>query len=77
MLIQGPAVLYFADDDNTYDTRLFDEIRATVRVRQIPLTSTVRHLNQVSVFPIGLSGGAWLEGPVNNAVCTAMCWEVF
>eukprot|EP00042_Codosiga_hollandica_P050128 m.592722 g.592722 ORF g.592722 m.592722 type:complete len:314 (+) comp58022_c0_seq6:43-984(+) len=42
------AVMYFADDDNTYAWRIFEEIRKTKRV---------------SVFYIGLSGGAWIEGP--------------
>jgi hypothetical protein len=30
---QGDAVVYFADDDNTYDDRLFVELRKTKRVR--------------------------------------------
>jgi galactosylgalactosylxylosylprotein 3-beta-glucuronosyltransferase 3 len=47
--IDRNGVLYFADDDNTYDLRLFDEIRFTTRV---------------SVFPVGLVGGLIVEKPV-------------
>uniref|UniRef100_T1J0L0 Galactosylgalactosylxylosylprotein 3-beta-glucuronosyltransferase n=1 Tax=Strigamia maritima TaxID=126957 RepID=T1J0L0_STRMM len=49
------GVVYFADDDNTYDIRLFEEMRYTKRV---------------SVWPVGLVGGLLLEGPVvqNNTV---------
>ena len=35
------GVIYFADDDNTYDLKLFDEIRKT---------------KKVSVFPVGFVG---------------------
>ena len=35
------GVIYFADDDNTYDLKLFDEIRNT---------------KKVSVFPVGFVG---------------------
>ncbi|XP_069750300.1 galactosylgalactosylxylosylprotein 3-beta-glucuronosyltransferase 3 isoform X3 [Narcine bancroftii] len=43
------AVVYFADDDNTYSLRLFDEMRWTKRV---------------SVWPVGLVGGMRFEGPL-------------
>lgn len=46
-LFQG--VLYFGDDDNTYDLRLFDEIRDT---------------GNVSVFPVGLVGEYAVSAPV-------------
>uniref|UniRef100_A0A8C3N9C2 Galactosylgalactosylxylosylprotein 3-beta-glucuronosyltransferase n=1 Tax=Geospiza parvula TaxID=87175 RepID=A0A8C3N9C2_GEOPR len=40
-----PGVVYFADDDNTYSLRLFEEMRST---------------RGVSVWPVGLVGGcAW------------------
>ncbi|KAM8793760.1 galactosylgalactosylxylosylprotein 3-beta-glucuronosyltransferase 3 [Eudromia elegans] len=42
------AVVYFADDDNTYSVRLFEEMRSTRRV---------------SVWPVGLVGGLRFEGP--------------
>ncbi len=35
----NPAVTYFADDDNTYDLRIFKEIRKT---------------KGISMFPVGL-----------------------
>ncbi|XP_056604361.1 galactosylgalactosylxylosylprotein 3-beta-glucuronosyltransferase 3 [Triplophysa dalaica] len=43
------AVVYFADDDNTYSLQLFEEMRYT---------------NRVSVWPVGLVGGMKFESPV-------------
>nr|XP_032821039.1 galactosylgalactosylxylosylprotein 3-beta-glucuronosyltransferase 3 [Petromyzon marinus] len=43
------AVVYFADDDNTYSLELFEEMRWT---------------RGVSVWPVGLVGGLRFEGPV-------------
>ncbi|XP_078391046.1 galactosylgalactosylxylosylprotein 3-beta-glucuronosyltransferase 3 isoform X1 [Cetorhinus maximus] len=43
------AVVYFADDDNTYSLKLFDEMRWTKRV---------------SVWPVGLVGGLRFERPL-------------
>ncbi|KAH8377937.1 hypothetical protein KR093_008037 [Drosophila rubida] len=43
------GVLYFGDDDNTYDLRLFSEIRKTQRV---------------SMFPVGLIADYAVSGPV-------------
>ncbi|KAH8353691.1 hypothetical protein KR084_012700 [Drosophila pseudotakahashii] len=43
------GVLYFGDDDNTYDLRLFSEIRKTQRV---------------SMFPVGLIADYGVSGPV-------------
>ncbi|XP_028830965.1 galactosylgalactosylxylosylprotein 3-beta-glucuronosyltransferase 3 [Denticeps clupeoides] len=43
------AVVYFADDDNTYSLKVFEEMRFTQRV---------------SVWPVGLVGGMRYEGPV-------------
>ena len=42
-------VVYFGDDDNTYDLELFDEIRAT---------------RKLSVWPVGICGGLRWEGPI-------------
>lgn len=44
-----PAVMYFGDDDNTFDLKLFDEIRYTKRV---------------SMFPVGLIGLYAVSTPV-------------
>ncbi|XP_077485299.1 galactosylgalactosylxylosylprotein 3-beta-glucuronosyltransferase P-like [Amblyomma americanum] len=44
-----PAVLYFADDDNAYDHRIFSQIS---RIRRI------------GVFPVGLVGRTYLSSPV-------------
>ncbi|XP_016962181.1 galactosylgalactosylxylosylprotein 3-beta-glucuronosyltransferase S isoform X1 [Drosophila biarmipes] len=43
------GILYFGDDDNTYDLRLFSEIRQTQRV---------------SMFPVGLIADYGVSGPV-------------
>lgn len=47
--IQPKGAIYFADDDNTYDLKIFDEIRDTKRV---------------SVWPVGLVGGLNVEKPL-------------
>ncbi|XP_038617801.1 galactosylgalactosylxylosylprotein 3-beta-glucuronosyltransferase 2 [Tachyglossus aculeatus] len=44
-----PAVLFFADDDNTYSLELFQEMRTT---------------RKVSVWPVGLVGGRRYERPL-------------
>ena len=44
----GGGVVYFADDDNTYSTELFEEMRTT---------------RKVSVWPVGLVGGLMVERP--------------
>ena len=46
------GVIYFADDDNSYDVRLFAEMRHTLRV---------------SVWPVGLVGNLRYEKPIVNA----------
>lgn len=43
------GILYFGDDDNTFDLRLFDEIRDT---------------QKVSMFPVGLIGEYGVSSPV-------------
>ncbi|CAI8034528.1 Galactosylgalactosylxylosylprotein 3-beta-glucuronosyltransferase 2 [Geodia barretti] len=43
------GVVYFIDDDNKIDVRLFSEIRKT---------------KEVSVFNVGFAGGVYYEGPV-------------
>ncbi|VDN13000.1 unnamed protein product [Dibothriocephalus latus] len=45
------GVVYFADDDNTYDPRIFEEMRTTVRG---------------STWPVGLVGGLTREGCVTD-----------
>lgn len=44
-----PGVVYFMDDDNTYHRKIFDEMRKTRRV---------------SIWGVGLTGGARWAGPV-------------
>jgi beta-1,3-glucuronyltransferase S len=43
------GVIYFGDDDNTFDLRLFDEIRDT---------------KKISMFPVGLIGDYGISSPV-------------
>jgi beta-1,3-glucuronyltransferase len=45
------GVIYFADDDNAYDIRIFDEIRDT---------------KMVSMFPVGLIAKLGLSTPILN-----------
>lgn len=45
------GVLYFADDDNSYDIRLFEEMRYTKRV---------------SVFPVGMLAKTGVSSPILN-----------
>lgn len=48
-LEKDEGIVYFADDDNTYDLELFEEIRKT---------------KKVSVWPVGLVGGLIVEKPL-------------
>lgn len=50
---QRPGVLYFGDDDNTFDLKLFDEIRNT---------------RMVSMFPVGLVGQYAVSAPIVKEV---------
>lgn len=52
-----PGVMYFGDDDNTFDLRLFDEIRYT---------------KQVSMFPVGLIGQYSVSSPIVQNVSSFM-----
>ena len=47
------AVIYFLDDDNAIDIRLFEEMRNT---------------KKVSMFPVGLIGNYAVSSPVVNKV---------
>lgn len=67
------GVLYFADDDNTYDVQLFEEIRTTQRVSMFPV-GLVTNLGVSSPLVIGgeLVGfyDGWIAGrkfPVDMA----------
>ena len=47
--IDHEGIVYFADDDNTYDLELFNEMRYT---------------KLVSVWPVGFAGGLLVERPI-------------
>jgi len=55
-----PAVLFFADDDNTYSLELFEEMRST---------------EKASVWPVGLVGGMVLERPLLNGNGKVVNWS--
>lgn len=48
------SAIYFMDDDNTYSTQLFDEIKKI-------------EPSKVAVWPVGLVGGLMVEKPVLDA----------
>ncbi|KAH7726339.1 Glycosyltransferase family 43 protein [Aphelenchoides avenae] len=55
------AVVYFADDDNSYDLRLFDKY--------------IRNVKTIGLWAVGLVGGALVEAPhVENDTITK--WDV-
>ena len=53
VISKKPGVLYFGDDDNTFDLKLFSEIRFTKRV---------------SMFPVGLIGLYAVSSPIVKQV---------
>ena len=57
------SVIYFGDDDNSYDANFLNLLRTTKRI---------------SLFNVGLIGGAQFEGPIvqNNTVSfSALIWS--
>jgi len=54
------AVLFFADDDNTYSLELFEEMRGT---------------EKASVWPVGLVGGMVLERPLLDTDDKVVGWS--
>ena len=58
------GVVYFGDDDNTYDFRVFHEVYQYCILRFILYSSQMRSTKKISVWPVGLVGGLGAEGPV-------------
>ena len=54
------GVVYFLDDDNTYDLRLFEEMRST---------------DVCGVWPVGLVGGLKYERPLIDAANKVVGWH--
>ncbi|CAC5375906.1 B3GAT3 [Mytilus coruscus] len=57
-----PAVIYFADDDNTYSLEIFEQMRYT---------------KKLSMWPVGLSGGRTYETPIikDGKVIKFLAWN--
>ncbi|VDM61577.1 unnamed protein product [Angiostrongylus costaricensis] len=55
------AVLYFSNDDNFYDVRLFNDY--------------IRKVNRIGVWAAGLVGGAWVEAPRFSANGKVIVWD--
>lgn len=51
------GVVYFGDDDNTYDWRLFDEMRK---------------VNKIGIWPVGIVGGLLVESPLVDSNCNLL-----
>jgi len=62
--VNSSAVVYFGDDDNTYDQRVYHEFS------QVGTKGTI-----IGVLPVGLSGGVKYEGPLCNANGSITGWH--
>ncbi|VDN12223.1 unnamed protein product [Dibothriocephalus latus] len=59
------GVVYFADDDNTYDPRVFEEV-SVQSTCTIPNAFKMRKTKRGSTWPVGLVGGRVREGCVTD-----------
>ncbi|XP_061606695.1 galactosylgalactosylxylosylprotein 3-beta-glucuronosyltransferase 1 [Phyllopteryx taeniolatus] len=56
-----PGIVYFADDDNAYSLKVFEEMRST---------------RKVSVWPVAFVGGLRYESPKVNSLGKVYGWKV-
>ena len=62
------GVVYFADDDNSYDIRLFNEVNIDHLIRIINLfIFEIRKTRRVSFFPVGLVSRLGVSTPIVRA----------
>ncbi len=62
--LRGRGVVYFADDDNTYDPVLFKEVCIrTCYLYILNFFPQMRNTVNVSVWLVGITGGLRFEGP--------------
>ena len=78
------AVVYFADDDNAYDVRIFEEVRATRQISVFPVGLVQEYgissplvkvsMVRISVFPVGLVQEYGISSPIVKVSMVSSPW---